>query len=277
MRRSGIYILGLLIITSCAAEGFSPRYQEKISVREANSEVEMVSDDVSVKTVSICPSDMVQVSGEYCSNLEEVCLNWLDAPICLKPGDAGVCQEWSSPMRCGEFRKPTVCSGATRHLNFCIDKYEYPNQAGSKPQLQVTWNQAKATCESDGKRLCVDTEWTQACRGPDNLPYPYGYTRDATACRIDLPWQDPNTHTFDQLDKTVPSGSMPKCVSDYGVYDMTGNADEWAVSSGGTPYVSVFKGGHAHGVRNRCSPRTEGHYPAYAQYQTGFRCCKSIP
>src|SRR5260221_300347 len=28
----------------------------------------------------------------------------------------------------------------------------------------------------------------------------------------------------------VPSGSQPKCVSDYGVYDMPGNADELASS-----------------------------------------------
>ncbi len=220
---------------------------------------------------------MVQITGEYCINLEEICLKWLDAPLCVKKDDAGTCEEWSSPMRCGEFQKPTVCKGQTRHMNFCIDKYEYPNKLGSKPQLQTTWNQAKATCESEGKRLCVDTEWTQACRGPSDLPYPYGYVRDTNACRIDLPWQDPATHTFEQLDKTVPSGSMPNCISPYGVYDMTGNADEWAVSSGGTPYVSVFKGGHPHGVRNRCSPRTDGHGPTFSYYDTGFRCCKTIP
>lgn len=223
--------------------------------------------------VSFCPDGMVQVKGNYCPNLEEVCLHWLDQPICLKK-DKDVCLEWSSPMRCGEFKKPTVCHGDTVAMNFCIDKYEEPNQEGTKPQLQVSWYEAKASCEGQGKRLCVDNEWTQACRGNDNLPYPYGYVRDADACRIDLPWQDYTKHTFEELDKTVPAGSMPGCVSGYGVHDLTGNGDEWAVSSGGTPYKSVLKGGHPYGVRNRCTPSTDGHNESFKFYDIGYRCCK---
>jgi formylglycine-generating enzyme required for sulfatase activity len=179
-------------------------------------------------------------------------------------------------MRCAEFKFPTVCKSKIKYMNFCIDRYEYPNQLGVKPKLQNTWYQAKAQCEAQNKRLCVDNEWTQACRGPDNLPYPYGYKRDATACRIDLPWQDPSMHTFEELDKTVPAGSMPKCVSAYGAYDMTGNGDEWCQTSGGTPYQSVLKGGHPHGVRNRCTPRTDCHNEYFSFYDTGFRCCKDL-
>lgn len=226
-------------------------------------------------TNSICPDNMIHVSGDYCANLQEICLRWLDAPLCLKK-EEDKCVEWSTPMRCAEFKKPTVCQGLIQHLDFCIDKFEAPNRAGKKPTLQVTWYQAKANCESQGKRLCLDKEWTQACRGPNNYPYPYGYVRDANACRIDLPWQDPATHTFEQLDKTVPSGSMPLCVSEYGVYDMTGNADEFCKSSGGTMYQSVLKGGHPHGVRNRCTNTTTGHNESFSYYVTGYRCCKNV-
>jgi hypothetical protein len=226
---------------------------------------------------TICPKDMVNVVGDYCFNLEEICLEWLDKPLCTKTDPkTKECISQSTSMRCGEFKFPTVCKSKTKHMNFCIDRYEYPNQLGVKPKLQNTWYQAKSLCEAQGKRLCVDNEWTQACRGPDNRPYPYGYKRDATACRIDLPWQDPTTHTFEELDKTVPAGSMPACISAYGAYDMTGNGDEWCQSSGGSPYISVLKGGHPHGVRNRCSPRTDGHGPGFSFYDTGFRCCKDI-
>jgi len=208
------------------------------------------------KVISKCPADMVYIEGDYCPVLEEICLKWLDN------------------LRCVEFKNPTVCRSAKVHMSFCIDTYEAPNQLGIKPTMQVTWYEAKASCESQGKRLCVDNEWTQACRGPNNLPYPYGYFRDDTACRIDQPWQDPATHTFEQLDKTVASGSMERCVSEYGVHDMTGNADEFCQSSGGSPYQSVLKGGHPHSVRNACSPRTTAHNESFSYYVTSFRCCK---
>lgn len=211
-----------------------------------------------------CPHNMNLVEGNFCHSLEEICLKWLDVPVSGKP------------LRCDEFKYPTKCYGKITHLKFCIDTYEYPNQLGVKPKLQNTWYQAKTSCEKENKRLCSENEWTQACRGEDNLPYPYGYKRDATACLIDLPWQDPTTHTFEELDKTVPAGSMPRCVSSYGVYDMTGNGDEWSVSAGGTPFISVLKGGHPHGVRNRCTPHTTAHGPNFSFYDTGFRCCKDI-
>jgi hypothetical protein len=223
-----------------------------------------------------CPADMVHVEGEYCANLEEVCLKWLDKPLCLKHDAKKQCVEYSTPMRCAEFKKPTICKGKTQHMNFCINKYEAQNKFGEKPELQVSWYQAKEKCEVLGKRLCIDNEWTQACRGPNNNPYPYGYVRDDTACRIDLPWQDPTTHTFEQLDKSLPSGTMSRCVSDYGMFDSTGNCDEWTVSSGNSPYISVLKGGHPHGVRNRCTPKTEGHGPTFVFYDTSYRCCKDI-
>lgn len=267
--------LTLLFLISCSASQKLDQPPQSQPVQNTER-FTTISDTISGEaSATICPKDMVQVKGKYCANLEEVCLRWLDQPICLKK-DGNVCLEWSTPMRCAEFKKPTVCHGDTVAMNFCIDKYEAPNQEAVKPQLQVSWYEAKASCESQGKRLCVDKEWTQACRGNDNFPYPYGYVRDATACRIDLPWQDYTKHTFEELDKTVPAGSMPKCVSGYGAYDLTGNGDEWAVSSGGTPYKSVMKGGHPHQVRNRCSPRTDGHNESFKFYISGYRCCKNI-
>lgn len=237
----------------------------------------IISTEAELNASGVCPVDMVQVTGDFCPVLEEVCLNWLDQPKCKTTDPVTKkCITYYDHLRCGEFKNPTVCKSKTKHMNFCIDRYEYPNTKGVKPKLQNTWYEAKAMCEAQDKRLCVDNEWTQACRGPDNLPYPYGYIRDSDACRIDLPWQDPTTHTFEELDKTVPAGSMPKCVSSYGAYDMTGNGDEWCVSSGGSPYTSVLKGGHPHGVRNRCTPRTTSHNESFSFYDTGFRCCKDI-
>lgn len=276
MKYSALIIVSFIILSCTALSSSKNRNEEEIPpVDSVAQDVHDSCDDASCPFPSSCPADMLKIMGNFCTNLEEVCLKWLDKPTCNKiDPDTKECISYNLPMRCGEFKKPTVCLGKTIPMNFCIDKYEYPNQFGVKPKLRNTWYEAKSQCEAQGKRLCIDNEWTQACRGEENLPYPYGYERDATACNIDLPWQDPATHTFEQLDKTVPAGSMPRCVSPYGVYDMTGNGDEWCKSSGGTPYQSVLKGGHPHGVRNRCTPRTDGHNEYFSFYDTGFRCCK---
>jgi formylglycine-generating enzyme required for sulfatase activity len=153
--------------------------------------------------------------------------------------------------------------------------------------VAVTWDDAAAQCKAEGKRLCKDTEWTLACEGEDRLPHPYGYVRDATACNFDktyiLPDNDAyaNPRTRDaevaRLDQRELSGSRERCVSQYGVYDMTGNVDEWVVNTRGTsneaPYVSGLKGGYWGPVRNRCRVMTTDHNMWHSGYQIGFRCC----
>jgi formylglycine-generating enzyme required for sulfatase activity len=175
----------------------------------------------------------------------------------------------------------------TQHQRFCMDRYEWPNKVGAVPLYMASWVEAKATCESIGKRLCKDTEWTQACEGPERQPYPYGsgYVRDDAACNIDKPyiWPHPekiydartSAEELARLDQREPSGSRSNCVSSYGVHDMTGNVDEWVVnvSQSGHPFVSGLKGGYWGPVRTRCRPMTTAHEPTFRYYQIGFRCC----
>lgn len=175
-------------------------------------------------------------------------------------------------------------------MRFCIDTYEYPNRVGELPQVMVTWHDARKLCAADGKRLCDDTEWTLACEGPERLPYPYGWERDDTICNIDhhlIAWDEKKLFSSDpavaaaelaRLSKREPIGQRTTCVSPFGVYDMTGNVDEWTrnVTGHDYPYVSVFKGGHwVRGIRNRCRPKTSSHGPVFAFYAEGFRCCSA--
>src|SRR5262249_51067799 len=103
---------------------------------------------------SACPAGMALVEGDYCPALGQVCLHEIGGPV----------------ARCQEFAKKAECAGQTQHKRFCIDRYEYPNQPGVKPAVMVTWDQAKATCEGEGKRLCTDSEWTLACEGAERRP-----------------------------------------------------------------------------------------------------------
>ncbi len=218
-------------------------------------------------TTSPCAEGMQEVEGEYCANVEQKCLRWLD----------------KEQMRCAEFAPTSSCVGKTTKKHFCIDRFEYPNKEGEKPVVMNTWYQAKASCEKEGKRLCGESEWTLACEGNERLPYPYGYERNSEACNIDKSHPavneaaiaDPATRDAEvaRLDQRVASGEREACVSPFGVHDMTGNVDEWVVNEAGVPFKSGLKGGYWGPVRTRCRPMTTAHPEEFSFYQIGFRCC----
>lgn len=239
----------------------------------------------------VCPSDMVEVEGDFCPAVVQECLKWLD------PDNKGA----NGPARCAEFRQTKCLSRARVHMHFCIDKYEWPNRAGVLPQVKMSYYDAERACSTVGKRLCDADEFTLSCEGPDMKPYPYGdgYHRDSSACNIDRPAIDPFKHPIDpvtgkvnrsidsgerpleEVDQREPAGSHPECVSPYGAYDMVGNADEWVYNPRGNrhkgPWYSGLKGGHwVNGARNRCRPMTEAHGPDFSFYVTSTRCCASI-
>ena len=142
-----------------------------------------------------------------------------------------------------------LCEGRLEHRRYCIDRYEYPNLEGVVPAVMVDWNDARRACAVEGKRLCTAEEWEFACEGPEMWPYPYGIERDPTACNIDRAVhaagpaarsRDPgrSPREVERLDKRVPSGSLPRCVSPFGVHDMTGNVDEWVDNRRARPTTS---------------------------------------
>ena len=223
-----------------------------------------------------CGLDMRHVSGNYCPEVEQKCLRWLDKDL-SPTANSGI-----GPLQCAEFEYPAKCLSTKRvKQDFCMDTYEWPNKEGSLPPVGMTWNQAKASCEGIGKRLCTTTEWTFACETEEIKPYPYGdgYHRDDTACNIDKPSMDPSLprSEWPKYYKGVPSGSMERCVSSFGVHDMTGNVDEFVNYIKGNkdkdPFFSSLKGGYWGPVRARCRPTTTAHGPDFSFYQIGFRCC----
>ena len=242
------------------------------------------STDAASPTSFHCPSGMLEVHGNYCTDLMH---------RCIKGGRTHTEEETDEPepYYCDAYQPGFAkCLEKEESKHFCIDEFEYPNQAGAIPMVMVSWYEAKRLCGVQGKRLCGDDEWTLACEGPERLPYPYGWARDQTACNIGRLWVQPNDGILgsrtaspteiqaevDRLSKRVPSGSMPKCKSPYGVMDLGGNVDEWTtnVTSHGKPYQSAFKGGHwISGARNRCRPITVSHDEKTYYYCEGFRCC----
>ncbi len=218
-----------------------------------------------------CAPGMVLVDGVYCPFVGHRCTRFLYE-------DRDVCAEYAPEV---------ICEGRLSHKRYCVDRYEYPNLEGVYPVVMVDYDQAKHACSVEGKRLCTTEEWEFACEGPQMWPYPYGTKRDATICNIDKPHPEPELVLFsrpwaisgevDRLDQRVRSGELHRCVSPFGVHDMTGNVDEWAFNARGKihekPYQSGLKGGYWGPIRARCRPMTSSHNQWFSFYQVGMRCC----
>lgn len=224
---------------------------------------------------SACPEGMQLVEGEYCTKVEHKCLKqWHD-----KANDKDVCEE---------FEPHSECVGQKIKKRYCMDTYSWPNEKGARPEVMNKFHQAQVKCAAVGKRMCTESEWTLACEGPEMLPFPYGYVRDANKCHGDVEWDSPNMKKVAQRDpeelarlwKGVRSGSQPECVSAFGVADLPGNNDEVTQSeSFDEPgfkgkYDSIHSGGPWYkGVRNQCRPKIYTHDEGFYYYFLGFRCC----
>lgn len=172
-------------------------------------------------------------------------------------------------------------------FHYCIDTYEAPNKKGEYPFYAQTAFQAVNYCRSVGKELCTQSQWYTACSGPQWKTYPYGNSYKKGTCNDDktgwvwVPWETMGTPAWDKFCKAQykgePSGNRPACVSDYGVYDMTGNVAEW-VQEPKNPHGFVVKGGYWYGVLQgtpTCGFVNPAHAPGFNSYEFGFRCCKT--
>jgi hypothetical protein len=255
-------------------------------IQSAESEAPATT-DAAEATRGNCAPGMVEVQGAMKTGSARGSVEWLQD---------GTCARWINrdfPERCAAFDRDRWLAIAqelpTRTLHFCIDRFEHPDRKGAYPVIAVTWYEAKASCEARGARLCTEDEWTFACEGEEARPYPTGYTRNENACVIDRPWRLFDERRLAVRDSTLAvaeidyvwqgeaSGARPTCRSVFGVYDMTGNVDEWTSSVQREGYRSIFKGGYWGPVRARCRASTRAHNEDFYFYQQGFRCCTDGP
>ncbi|MFO0569870.1 MAG: SUMF1/EgtB/PvdO family nonheme iron enzyme [Polyangiaceae bacterium] len=233
--------------------------------------------DSSGELGSKCPPDMLHIERNFCPKVERRCLK----SEYDKANHITICHRFAPGV--------TECQAPRIPLAFCIDRYEYPNEKGAHPPVMVSFYDASGLCAAKGKRLCYESEWTAACEGPNETPFPYGWERSAEKCNFDNAWVNPSLskiYSSDpgvrdaelaRLDRSVPSGSKPECVSADGVHDLTGNVDEWVLADHDRPEekgrFSALKGGAWGHVRNACRPVTTSHAPEFTYYFVSFRCC----
>ncbi len=99
----------------------------------------------------------------------------------------------------------------------------FPEDQGDFPVMGVSWDQAKAFCEWDKKRLPTEAEWEVAARGAEDRLYPWGDNQQA----VSLPRSG-----------TYKVGTKMTNQSPFGVFDMAGNVWEWVDQ----PYAPVPEG-----------------------------------
>jgi sulfatase modifying factor 1 len=207
---------------------------------------------------SSCAEGMVLIEGEYCTEVRQDCVEWMEPPS-------------NNLARCAKFA-PSVCVGERVKKRFCVDRDEHVAPGEVLPMGDVSWAQAREVCEKEHRRLCMETEWEFACEGEAMLPYTTGYERDAASCNFDkAELADKDGKLRDQRE---PASSLEHCVSPFGVRNMSGNVDEWVWRDRtGGEWRSALKGGWWMPGRDRCRPATTAHDERFHELQTGVRCC----
>ena len=137
-------------------------------------------------------------------------------------------------------------------------------------------NALLAACQNAGKALCTQEQWERACRGSENLYYPYGDDFISTSCNGFLNYSE---------EKPSSTGSLKSCGSSYGVYDLSGNVEEWietatesVIGSGVNDHRLIRGGSYASNKMGlACTGDMFHAAPAQTNPDRGFRCCMDVP
>lgn len=158
------------------------------------------------------------------------------------------------------------------------------------PQVCVDWCDAYAYCAGVGKRLCGAigggsnpitsfddaslSQWYRACSSAGQNTFPYGVDYQGKSCNGYDYWAPAYNYT------TLPVATLSTCQSPIyaftGVYDLSGNADEWEDSCNGTGKTAAcsIRGGSYGSTDTTLACNVGGNDVRNDTYAfIGFRCC----
>jgi len=210
----------------------------------------------------LCVSKSVSLPAGFAIDATEVTRGQYAAWLATNPtttGQATVCS-WNSSFTPDATCMATssVCQGAScaNHPQPCIDMCD-----------------ASAYCTAVGKRLCTQSEWSNACTSNGVNRFTYGTSPVWATC---------HDGTDSSYTTTVPVGSMPGCQSPVpgyaGVFDLIGNVSEWVDNCTGSAGAtdSCQDRGTSFGMSEAMPECSQyGVFPRRAAVspRLGFRCC----
>lgn len=187
------------------------------------------------------------------------------------------CDDSVTPPGCRGCASCAACPGdmvLVEEVGACIDRYEASpagtgflaaSLPGAMPWIYVTHDEAALACAAAGKRLCTVEEWVAACHGPARTRYPYADEYRRGACNL----QDQG------INAPVPAGTFAGCEGGYpGLFDMTGNVEEWTATCSGDGGCKVWGGSFA-SVAPACSDDYLSLVAGWRSEYLGFRCCRA--
>jgi sulfatase modifying factor 1 len=239
-------------------------------------------------------------SGQGCSGgLEESVDDYCVAKMASIPSEHGDFRIDVTEVTVGQYRSwlesepsttPVLISQCSYNDTFepdasCLEGVAAHQNADHHPVVCVDWCDAYFYCKAVGKRLCgsiygtsgafertldnwYTDQWTLACSlGGDSI-YGYDGEQSDTACN----GQEAAIGT------TVPVASLSTCQhSDpayTGVYDMSGNVEEWVDACDSSPsnnQCNVRGGSYESPIH--CEYTPPHYYRMSVAPSTGFRCC----
>lgn len=131
-------------------------------------------------------------------------VSWADYRACVR---SGACQPMSLDD-CWVWTGKAFVKGAEVPATMLADDH---------PVMCVSWPEAAAYCEAQGKRLPTEAEWERAARGIDGRLYPWG--NEEPTCKLAA------RHGCTDFSHAV--GSYSAGASPVGAEDMAGNVSEW--------------------------------------------------
>lgn len=220
--------------------------------------------------VSPNPSDMVEIMGPNGPFL----IDRYEAS--LRPGQGILGAEDQDRDDDGRWADPAVVAAHQDSHGLVADDDEVQVElttvvaqsvAGELP-AELSYYQAAGACAAAGKRLCRAAEWLAACQNQGEVTrYPYGPRFDGA----DQAGADCWVEGLAEL--VQPTGTATACVTQAGVYDLSGNVEEWVDYL--DPNQAVARGGATLSAPDNATCGSSNPHQPQGQYvRTGFRCCR---